>query len=306
MTASRHRDKVSTVGKFKTTSAAGIDRIIVHEGEILYVYADPVGLPTVGVGHLLLPSEIRKWPIGHRITKAESRALLQKDLGRFEAAVNDLVKVPLNQNQFDALVSLAFNIGEDNFEKSTVLRRLNRKDYDGAADAFLRWNKARKNGELVVLDGLTKRRNKERALFLTPTGPVPSTDQSKNSRSEAEPEKVSGGGPDSPGSAEPPPLVSTSTSTDKGPGISISGVAKDVADAVTGVIGKAGDIQAGVNKAPFLGQLVTKIISFLAFAAGFMYANWELTLIAFLLFVLAAWYLTVVRKRTLSNGSGTE
>ena len=67
------------------------------------------------------------------------------------------MKVPLTQNQFDALYSLCFNIGETNFKKSTVVRKLNEKDYQGAADAILMWNKP------AVLEG---RRKRERALFL--------------------------------------------------------------------------------------------------------------------------------------------
>ena len=74
-----------------------------------------------------------------------------------------LVKVDLTQNEFDALVSLIYNIGAGNFQKSTLLKVLNQEKYDAAANQFLRWNKAGGN----VLAGLTKRREHERELFLT-------------------------------------------------------------------------------------------------------------------------------------------
>jgi lysozyme len=93
------------------TSEQGRKLITQFEGEILKVYLDPVGLPTVGVGHLVKPNEKDVYPLGKKITKAESQDLLSKDLARFEGSINSLVKVPLTQNQFDALVSLVFNIG---------------------------------------------------------------------------------------------------------------------------------------------------------------------------------------------------
>lgn len=93
-------------------------------------------------------------------------ALLRADLGTAEAAVNRLVTVPLTQNQFDALVSLVFNIGEGNFSKSTLLRRLNAGEREAAAGQFGRWNKSKG----VELAGLTKRRAAERELFLKAGG----------------------------------------------------------------------------------------------------------------------------------------
>lgn len=144
------------------TSRAGIDFIADHEGEVLEVYADPVGLPTLGVGHLLTSDEKRAMPIGTKITKEQSRAYLAKDLAQMESAVNESVKVPITQNQFDALVSLAFNIGAGGFKRSSVLRNLNNRKFTAAADAFLLWNKA--GGK--VLKGLTRRRREERELFL--------------------------------------------------------------------------------------------------------------------------------------------
>jgi lysozyme len=101
------------------------------------------------------------------ITVAQAEALLRDDLAWVEDTIDALVKVPITQNQRDALGSLIFNIGRPNFSKSTVLRKLNAGDYRGAADAFLMWNKQRdrKTGQMNVLRGLTKRREQERAMF---------------------------------------------------------------------------------------------------------------------------------------------
>jgi len=101
------------------------------------------------------------------ITEAQAEQLLRDDLAWVEDAIDSLVKVTITQNQRDALGSLIFNIGATNFSKSTILRKLNAKDYLGAADAFLMWDKQKdkQTGEMVRLKGLTKRRQQERNLF---------------------------------------------------------------------------------------------------------------------------------------------
>ena len=144
------------------TSAAGRAAIARREGNKLKAYKDSVGIWTIGVGHTTAAG-LPKVAAGLVITAAQSDEILSRDLAKFENAVNGAVKVPLSQNQFDALVSLAFNIGGGAFAKSTLVRKLNKGDYRGAADSFMNWNKA--GGK--VLDGLTKRRNEERAQFLS-------------------------------------------------------------------------------------------------------------------------------------------
>lgn len=144
-------------------SDKGIKFLKEREGEILRGYKDSVGLLTIGVGHLVLPGE--PYRLNKPITQAESTRLLRQDLVRFEKCVNSAVKVPINQNQFDALVSLAFNIGEKAFNNSSVVKRLNAKNYTGAAEAFLMWvNAGGKKSK-----GLVTRRNLEKALFQAPT-----------------------------------------------------------------------------------------------------------------------------------------
>lgn len=96
------------------------------------------------------------------ISEADADKLLDKMLVKYEDAVNRYVQVPINQNQFDALVSFCYNVGQENLRNSTLLKKVNAKDFKGAADQFLRWNRA--GGK--VLAGLTKRRTDERKLFL--------------------------------------------------------------------------------------------------------------------------------------------
>jgi lysozyme len=98
------------------------------------------------------------------MTQEQADALLMKDIARFQDGVNKLVTYkPLTQNQFDSLVDFAFNLGLGNLGSSTLLRKLNAGDVKGAADEFLRWNRA--GGQ--VLAGLTRRRQAERDLFLS-------------------------------------------------------------------------------------------------------------------------------------------
>jgi lysozyme len=111
---------------------------------------------TIGYGHTKTAKP------GMTITTKEATRLLYQDLAWVEDVVNDAVKVPLTQNQYDALCSFVYNVGGGAFRKSTLLRLLNKGDYKGAADQFLRWNKQKGK----VLRGLTRRRGEERSLFL--------------------------------------------------------------------------------------------------------------------------------------------
>ncbi|MCR1838591.1 lysozyme [Pasteurella caecimuris] len=142
------------------TSERGINHIIRDEGERLTAYQDIVGIWTIGVGHT---GFVDGKPVakGMTISKEKSREILKADLTRFENAINASVNVPLKQNQFDALVSLAFNIGEGSFRRSTLLRKLNVGDYNGASQQFLVW----KNAGGRVSQGLLNRRRREKALF---------------------------------------------------------------------------------------------------------------------------------------------
>lgn len=142
------------------TSSNGREQIAAHEGLRLVAYPDPGtgGEPwTIGVGHT---GGVKP---GQRITHEQALQFLAEDLWIAEAAVSSKVTAPLTQNQFDALVSLVFNIGAGAFGGSTLLRLLNLRDYAGAAAQFLRWNKA--GGR--EMPGLTRRRADERDRFLS-------------------------------------------------------------------------------------------------------------------------------------------
>lgn len=139
----------------------GIDLIGQFEGLRLNAYDDGVGVWTIGWGTTVYPSGV-KVKKGDKITLEQAKQYKAYDLARFEKAVNDAVKVPLNQNQFNALVSLAYNIGVSAFADSTLVKRLNDGNYTAAADQFLVWVNA--GGKRM--QGLVNRRNKERELFL--------------------------------------------------------------------------------------------------------------------------------------------
>ena len=147
-----------------------------YEGTVLKVYKDSAGKPTIGVGHLLTNVEKATNKINiagsavlldHGITKQQALDLLAQDVKMAEDAVNSHITVPLNQNQFDALVILTFNIGTNGFEVSSVLKDINAKDFADVPADFLKWNKITKNGVHVVDDGLVRRRKLEVALFQT-------------------------------------------------------------------------------------------------------------------------------------------
>lgn len=140
------------------TSDRGIMLVKEFEGFRGTAYKDMGGLPTVGYGHV-----IRQGEHFDHMTEAEATVLLCRDLEIAEACVEEAVDATLLQHQFDALCAFVFNIGCYNFKHSTMLRRLNRLDYVGASDEFPRWSLV--DGKRI--NGLLRRREAERALFLT-------------------------------------------------------------------------------------------------------------------------------------------
>lgn len=132
------------------------------EGCKLTSYKDIVGVWTIGYGHTSMagPPSVKA---GMKITQQEAEDILKKDLEKYIKAVDDAVKVPVDENMRGAMVSLCYNIGPGAFSKSTLVKKINAQDYKGAADAFLSWKKA---GGRVV-QGLLNRRHDERKLFMT-------------------------------------------------------------------------------------------------------------------------------------------
>ena len=138
-----------------TIGEKGLELIKSFEGLRLRAYLCPAKVWTIGYGHT---GDVRG---GQVITQSQADDLLKQDLRRFEIAVRKLAKVPLTQNQFDALVSFAYNVGEAALSRSTLLRKLNAGDLAGTKLEFAKWNK----GGGKVLAGLTRRRADEANLF---------------------------------------------------------------------------------------------------------------------------------------------
>lgn len=141
-------------------SPAGINLIKEFEGVRLKAYKCPAGVYTIGVGHSSAagPPAVKA---GMEITNAQAMKILAQDLVQFEDGVEAAVKMPLTQNQFDALVSFTFNVGLGAFQKSTLLKKLNAGQYDAVPAELMKWTKA--GGK--ELPGLVRRRRAEAALW---------------------------------------------------------------------------------------------------------------------------------------------
>ena len=144
-------------------SQGGLDNLLKKfEGCRLKAYRCPAGILTIGYGHTSAAGE----PLvkdGMTITQEQAEEILKTDLGRYEKPVSDLVKVDLEQNQFDVLVDFAYNAGVGNLKISTLLKKVNAGDFDAVPAELMKWTK----GGGKELPGLVKRRQAERALFKT-------------------------------------------------------------------------------------------------------------------------------------------
>ena len=157
------------------TSQAGVDLIKQFEGQRLTAYKCPAGIWTIGYGHTSAAGAPEVQP-GMTITYQEANAILVRDLGKYEDAVDRLVKVPLTQNQFDALVSFTYNVGEGALAKSTLLKKLNAGQYDAVPAELMKWTK----GGGKELPGLVRRRRAECAMWRgVSDSSSPDTDESR-------------------------------------------------------------------------------------------------------------------------------
>ena len=136
---------------------SGLNLIKAFEGLYLESYQDPVGIWTIGYGHI---QDVNQ---GMKITVSQAEQILKEDLFRYETAVEEAVTVTINENQFAALTSFCFNLGASALFKSTLLKLLNQGQFAEAANEFPRWDKA--GGQSLL--GLSRRRRAERALFLS-------------------------------------------------------------------------------------------------------------------------------------------
>lgn len=149
----------------RPVNKAGTDLIKSFEGLFLKPYLDPIKIPTIGYGTIKYPSGKSVTMQDPAITEAQATEYLMHEVEEKAHNVERMVKVPLNDNEYAALVSFAYNVGWPALEKSTLMKLLNSgADKVAVGDQFLRWNKA--GGQ--ELAGLTRRRQAERSLFLTP------------------------------------------------------------------------------------------------------------------------------------------
>lgn len=142
-------------------TSVGLNLIKQFEGFEGEVYLDAAGLPTIGYGHLLTKQELADGTFENGISKLEAEDLLRKDVRFAEKAVLRLIKVPLSDGQFDALVSFTFNLGSGSLQRSTLRRKLNRGEYDAIPNELMRWVNA--GGRR--LRGLVRRRQAETIMF---------------------------------------------------------------------------------------------------------------------------------------------
>lgn len=149
----------------RKVNKAGLDLIKSFEGLFLKPYLDPIGIPTIGFGTIKYPLGAKVTMQDPAITEQQAEQYLQHEVDAKATAVEKMVKVPLNDNEYAALVSFSYNVGSGALQGSTLLKLLNAgTDRSAVADQFLRWNKA--GGK--ELAGLTRRRQAERSLFLQP------------------------------------------------------------------------------------------------------------------------------------------
>ena len=150
-----------------TINKAGLDLIKEFEGFRASAYQDSVGVWTVGFGTTSAAGVGITVKPGMRISEAQAETYLSAAINKFAAQIDPLIRQPITENERAAFLSLAYNIGPGAFAKSSALRKFNEGDKRGSADAILLWNKA--GGR--VMAGLERRREAERALFLTHVSP---------------------------------------------------------------------------------------------------------------------------------------
>lgn len=146
------------------TGKKGLELIKKYEGFYSKPYLDPIGIPTIGYGATYYPNKVKVTMADKSLTEKEASDLLIKMLKVYENQVALLVKKPINQNQFDALVSFTYNLGATNLGKSTLLKKVNNNPHDPTiCQEFEKWNRA--GGK--VLNGLIKRRKDEADLYFS-------------------------------------------------------------------------------------------------------------------------------------------
>ena len=140
------------------------------EGFRANAYIDTDGTPVIGYGQSRVNG--RKVKLGDRISPQIANQSLQKELGIIQQEILSVLEVEVTPNQLGAITSLAYNAGVHGVKQSTLVRKLNSRDYLGAANEFTRWDKGNLRGRIVRMPGLTRRRQRERQMFLTSQNPT--------------------------------------------------------------------------------------------------------------------------------------
>ena len=148
-----------------SVSPAAVNLIKEFEGFKERAYLDTDGTPVIGYGLSRINGE--RVQLGDRISVEEANSALKSQLQVIQQELEEAIAVELSDRQLGAIASLSFNAGVNQIENSTLVKKINAKDYYGAANEFLRWNKANVGGRLEQLPGLTRRRQAEKQLFLT-------------------------------------------------------------------------------------------------------------------------------------------
>ena len=133
-------------------------------------YKDSAGIPTIGYGTIQYPGGKAVAMSDPAVTEKQAEGFLSFEMSKKSAAIAPLLQRPATLHQAAAMLSLTYNIGTGAFKTSTVLRKFNAGEIPAAADAFLMWDKATVDGQLVVVEGLHNRRVAERKIFLTTDG----------------------------------------------------------------------------------------------------------------------------------------
>lgn len=148
----------------KTVSPVALDLIKEFEGFEEQAYIDTDGTAVIGYGLSTIAGQPVQ--IGDRISSGEADAALEAQLQEIQRELKRNIKVKLSDRQLSAVASLSFNVGVNQVGESTLVRKINAGDHGGAANEFLRWDKANIGGAMVQVPGLTRRRQAERQLFL--------------------------------------------------------------------------------------------------------------------------------------------
>lgn len=280
-------------------SLNGMKFIASFEKVVLHTYDDGFGYPTIGIGHLLVPGD--GFDRNSRITEAQAYELFRKDLQKYISTVNTAVKVNLSQNQFDALVSLCFNIGREAFRNSSCVRALNQGRYLDAAERLTHWNRAKGK----VVRGLVRRREAEKAMFLRSDKPIVSKNTEKESNGVMSP-SIPAVQSDEPAFEEqnqsvvpqvpsqPPSETITKSETSFVDSLNVYG---EKTQTIATKVQSVSDTVSNVSKSSVGTFIWKQILAFVMLITGLIENNWEWVLVGLVILFVAAWLWNESKKR---------